>query len=449
MRLLLLIIGAVTISARLIEAQSVSLQATSPGTQQTGHFNVSGIGIAKLRDLGGQVFNVTAYGAIPNDTGDDTSAIQSAINAAGAGTTYLPPGTYLINAALTLSSSGAALVGAGPGATVLKTTSTTANMVVMSQATYLVPGTSVRDMWFQSDSQNTRTAGAAISIGDGESFLIDNVRIQTYGGNGIVCSSTGSGKLIFASNVDIEIWGAFKGIHLPNAGDVHLSHAWIRGPIANGGTVAGSVGIDVGGGNVHALDVECVQFEKGIFLHPGTGQESIWNTFINVYCDTNSLYGWHFASDGGTIAGTTLTSCWAGTNGITQANGAGLRIEAGQSYLISNFRCINNGGNGVDIAGAAADANIQIDGGFFTGNSVYNSGAGSGILVRSGVSGFRISNTRAGALSYAGNTQLYGIHILSGCDNFILSHNDTRSNVGGGINNVSGTSATRIQSNNF
>lgn len=57
-----------------------------------------------LWDKGNQVFNVKAYGAIGNDTADDTTAIQSAIAAAAAvgGTVWFPSGTYKITAALKL-----------------------------------------------------------------------------------------------------------------------------------------------------------------------------------------------------------------------------------------------------------------------------------------------------------------------------------------------------------
>lgn len=65
------------------------------------------------------VFNVkdTTYGAIGNGIANDSTAIQSAIDActaAGGGTAYAPPGTYLINTALALKSN-VKLLGAGPG----------------------------------------------------------------------------------------------------------------------------------------------------------------------------------------------------------------------------------------------------------------------------------------------------------------------------------------------
>lgn len=49
---------------------------------------------------GAEEFNVVDYGATPNDDADDTTAIQSALDAcaeAGGGTVYIPRGTYIIS----------------------------------------------------------------------------------------------------------------------------------------------------------------------------------------------------------------------------------------------------------------------------------------------------------------------------------------------------------------
>lgn len=88
--------------------------------------------IAGFEDKGGQVFNVTAYGATGNGSTNDTAAVQAAITAAlavapGSAVVYFPPGTYLCNSSLTCTSAsgsggyGVMLVGAGRQAsTILK-----------------------------------------------------------------------------------------------------------------------------------------------------------------------------------------------------------------------------------------------------------------------------------------------------------------------------------------
>jgi len=52
------------------------------------------------------VFNVKDFGAFGDNSHNDTTAIQNAINAAGAATVYFPAGTYKVNALLTVASAG-------------------------------------------------------------------------------------------------------------------------------------------------------------------------------------------------------------------------------------------------------------------------------------------------------------------------------------------------------
>lgn len=77
-----------------------------------------------LLDKGSMVFNVKAYGAVGDDTNDDTAEIQAAIDAAAAvgGVVWFPAGTYKISASLKLYNatptpdvpySGITLAGAG------------------------------------------------------------------------------------------------------------------------------------------------------------------------------------------------------------------------------------------------------------------------------------------------------------------------------------------------
>ncbi len=70
-------------------------------------------------------------------------------------------------------------------------------------------------------------------------------------------------------------------------------------------------------------------------------------------------------------------------------------------------------------------------------------------IVFDGTSGFRIQGVRAGQAVGQGNKQGYGIFLNTGCNIYIVTGNDTRINVSGGINNVPGISATRIVKDNL
>lgn len=408
--------------------------------------------VTPVSDLGGQVFNVKAYGAKGDGTTDDTSSIQSAINAAGAGRVYLPPGTYKVSSALTLSSAGSSLAGAGVGATVISTSSTTADVLDLgTTGTSSHPGVAVRDLSITTSV--TRTAGDAIRLLNDEQFTIDNLRI-VVSGNGIDATQPtgGDSAIIYVTRVEIEITGPFSAFILNGAGEVHLAHAWLRGPVANGGTVTGSVGIDIQNGGMFVNHVETVQFEKGVYIHPGSTQNSEWSVFDDVLADTNSLYGFHVAGSG-TVLGQVFLNCWAGSNGTIgtykSINGTGFRIENGDGILLSGARVINNGGNGVDLYSGAK--NVEIGGGIFAGNSQDSSAIAQGIVVRANTQRFRIHDVRAGQSvgETAADPQAYGIDILSGCDNYIVTGNDTTGNTTGGLNNTPGTAATRIVANNL
>jgi polygalacturonase len=67
--------------------------------------------------------NVKDYGALGDNSTDDSTAINAAItaaNTAGGGTVYFPEGTYICDASIVLQSN-VYLVGAGRGATTLYT----------------------------------------------------------------------------------------------------------------------------------------------------------------------------------------------------------------------------------------------------------------------------------------------------------------------------------------
>jgi len=89
--------------------------------------------------IAGLFYNVkaSAYGALGDNTTNDATAIQAAINAAaaaGGGIVYFPAGTYRITSALTLSI-GVSLMGAGAIASSITIDHATANAITVSAGT--------------------------------------------------------------------------------------------------------------------------------------------------------------------------------------------------------------------------------------------------------------------------------------------------------------------------
>jgi parallel beta-helix repeat protein len=71
---------------------------------------------------GGNSFNVKAFGAVGDGTTNDSSSIQSAINAvvnAGGGVVLIPKGKYLINTSVTITGPNVTILGEGTGKTTL------------------------------------------------------------------------------------------------------------------------------------------------------------------------------------------------------------------------------------------------------------------------------------------------------------------------------------------
>src|SRR6202042_3185244 len=61
------------------------------------------------------VYNVKSYGALGNNSNDDTAAVQATINTAstaGGGIVYFPPGTYLVSTSIA-PASNVTLLGTG------------------------------------------------------------------------------------------------------------------------------------------------------------------------------------------------------------------------------------------------------------------------------------------------------------------------------------------------
>ena len=133
-------------------------------------------------------FNVMDYGATGNNTTDDTTAIQSAINAVGSsgGTVVFPAGTYKISSPL-VADSNLILAGVSDGASVIRQTSTTADALTGTDLTRLT----IQDLTVQGPSSGTgnginltRTTNPAIV-----SLSFSRMTVKNFGGTGIRLSN--------------------------------------------------------------------------------------------------------------------------------------------------------------------------------------------------------------------------------------------------------------------
>jgi hypothetical protein len=119
-----------------------------------------------------------AYGAQGDGTTDDSTAIQAAITAAAGNEVYFPPGTYVINAALT---SCRKIRGAGAGTTILKTKASTAATILTFSG---VTDGYLRDVTLDGNRTNGAT-GAGVFASSSTRFLIQDCHIKSMSDKGI------------------------------------------------------------------------------------------------------------------------------------------------------------------------------------------------------------------------------------------------------------------------
>lgn len=180
------------------------------------------------------VINVKDYGAIGDDTTNDTAAIQAAITAlpSSGGVVFFPPGTYRITSAIALRSA-LTLQGAGGSASVIHQTNTTAHG--LSGVDIL--GFSVKGLRVVGPSSGsgdglhlTRSVNAATNY-----IELSDAIFRTWGGNGISISN----PIVSAfTQVRCENNGN-HGFYLYGVGGVAGTSVALTGCYANDNTSAG------------------------------------------------------------------------------------------------------------------------------------------------------------------------------------------------------------------
>lgn len=379
----------------------------------------------------------TDCGAAGDGSTNDTTSIQSCITTAATSgqAIYFPPGTYKIEAALTISSGNMKLYGTNSATTRIVQYTSSANLFTIANAGNPVNQVTLRDLQLEYASANPsgltvycdncwRTTFWHLIFGDPGTPHLFSTGIWANGGN-----------QIFVEESQFNLT-ASQGMYFSGTGDVYLSNLEVNDDSADTNTTG--VVFDSGVGGIYATNVNVTSGETG-FLFENTQSSGIppkFGFFTNCLADTLNGVGWDFEA----AESMRLTNSWAATGFY------GIIAKAVDGLSITDSRIYNNTQAGIWLDTGATDVTIKDS--TITQNSRSSPGADPGILVAAGVGRFQILNNEIGAADSFGSTQSYGVLISSGAsDDFMIVGNDLQNNVSGEFSNGGTGTHTVIQSN--
>jgi|SRR5579859_1791970 len=282
------------------------------------------------------------FGAVGNNVADDTTAVQSAINAVSAsgGTLFIPMGTYKLSSALT-GLAGCSILGAGPGISILNQTSTTANGITYNPASTL-QYLSISNLTIQGPSsgsgvglllESNSGAGTVLSVS------VNNVLIYNFGSHGLQLNN-GTASEINACNVT-NVGGHCYFI---NGGTGNV----VSSCYAGGGTTT-QQGYQVTNASYVAID-GCKAFATaGGYQVTGGSACQLTSCGADTIVAANGQDGSSFKINGGTVHA--ISSCYSNVNRAKAFYITGSAVAA-SLYGVQEF-----------APGAGVTAGIQVDSG--------------------------------------------------------------------------------------
>lgn len=372
------VIGSATTSARL----NISGSAVVTGSIYINNGTLIGTASYALNAKSNNVYNVKDYGAVGDGTTNDTTAIQTAINAvkvAGFGTVYFPDGTFVITGSLTIPSNpqcDISLEGEGSNISIIKQTSN-ANAIYFDMNDgsgwandYQV---AIKSLAFKTSGQ----ASTAIHVTYGTlqysqhsniSVDINDVHIYSdgsnYWNNGIILESAWNFRISNTMVIGKTGSSPYNGTGLE-----------IRRMCVNGSINQSQFNFWKTGIFVNTVDYTSAGMNtEGLFL------DQIYMVPVNygVYVKGNkTFYNAPFNSNdwaGRPIAGRMVLFSLNDSHVDSRDSGSALLLENVQSHYISNNLMISDGTGSVVYGSNAHE-------GTFTGNTLFNAGVSPSIYI--------------------------------------------------------------------
>jgi hypothetical protein len=375
--------------------------------------------LANLVSKGALIYNVKDYGAVGNNSNDDTSAIQSALSAAqtaGSGIVYIPAGNYKVTGSLYFASK-TVLYGAGPAATTI--TQTTSGVPTLVSRSY-------------QSASGTNPAGNVVL----RDFKI--TAPTASGSHGILLRDYFS----YIYNVDIS--GGDRGIYLTQYDDTNAvpSGTLVENRIENcsvrgAGTYAYFLGQTDNAKYTDGFLINCIAgVASGATGHVFIGSSGGWTVdgihtygtitgasvelhgaykmaVANVYIETFATYGLFFSTPQQSIKATNIdvtfpNAVTTAAVGFNSKNSGFSEVHAMISNLSVNIPGTNSGTN---VLISDTDALVYVKVGVWDVKGTLSSivvGAGASSVTFLGASTSLLSGTESSRpAASSGNTNAY------------------------------------------
>lgn len=389
---------------------------------------------------GQPIYDVMAppFNAVGNGVADDTAAINAAIVAANAdpGPVYLGE-AHLVTAGLTaITGNNIFIVGRGEfgsGSRLIASGATPFDMVTINAANT----SGVRNVQFEGPG-TWASEGWAIRIVDGFKTRVVGCRITgTYGAIEILHSVITEIIQVYLAAIDGPVGFYAHGTAADGENHALTFNACACGTDVSGGTIAWYKQ----GSYAHTFElINCGALEGGYGLlveddDPGANSEPLFTRTVNFQADHIEISGIRLAGGAaGRFTHTFITST---------SSGPGVDIASTYS---GNWEF-----NGGEISGISGHGiSVGVGDGVITGMQIGAIASGSDCInVAASVTDFNLIGNSFGDMYAADSIARYGINIGSSCDRYVVVGNRCLGNTTGSINNVPGTSTTRVVANNI
>lgn len=405
-----------------------------------------------------QRVSVTDFGAVCNNSTDDTTAIQIAVNAVAASNNkelYFPAGGCVISNDITVSSP-IVFVGEGSRVSWIRQTNATASGV-----RWIGPmrGGGIRHLTVQagagfvgSNFSGVGSVGVGVLLTDVYFFNADDFAIYNFD-FGLVKNATplngGSWTNKF-TNFDIRFFSG-DGIQIDptstfagaNIGGDNFFSKFVISNVGFTGSATGSTCLHIfasGGDMYDTGDISSCAI--GVNHTSMIGSSIVAGKFSNIYSDTNIDAAWVFDGTNGLIYDFDCNSCW----GSYTTNGPGL-ITRGAG--LTNFKwnggeLLENGTNGWHHEGGS---NVYVRSASIARNSKLLTNTSAGVLIDANVSSWGVQGSIIGNFGpTVAWEQAEGISIAAGTSNdFTVTGNDLSNPGTGKVGFANGSTGTRTQ----